>query len=359
MASNNGTALATLDHAPQQFGWDQLVQMGRVMAGSGMFPSVRNPEQAVTLLLLAQSEGLHPMRAAMEYHIIEGKPSLKADTMLARHQISGGKCNWLERTDTKVTAHFIGPLGEATITWDKDRATKAGLWGKANFQKHPCQMLAARCVSEGVRATNPAAIQGFYTPEEVQFFEDKPAAPKQQRPPKDNVRADLDYRDMPAAEVTVHAEDVPEGEAVWAKSGRPVGSVMDEPPAVHNTAVSAEAQARLDAQAQATAAGMLRCGVPIRVELSKGRCDTAGKKQRLAWLAVDTETGAKEPIVCWHQDTPVKATGCEHPEEYTGPVVVTLKRKKDKDTGTTFCEVDTILSVEQSPNFKQEVAANG
>lgn len=201
--------------APQHFTIADMWQMSQAFAKSGMF-GIRNPEQALSLLLIAQAEGIHPAKAMMEYHVIENKPSLKADAMLARHQRSGGKVSWIARADEKVTALFAGPLGEVEITWDKARAVKAGLWDKANFKKHPTQMLAARCISEGVRAVNPAAIQGFYAPEEVQFFEDSaPASPAEapgadDRPSRWEGGERHDPREQPAA--AAPAEPAPPAE---------------------------------------------------------------------------------------------------------------------------------------------------
>jgi len=51
------------------------------------------------------------------------------------------------------------------------RAKQAGLGGKDNWSKYPRQMLRARVLSEGIRATFPGCNTGFYTPEEVQDFE--------------------------------------------------------------------------------------------------------------------------------------------------------------------------------------------
>ena len=176
------TAAPSVQH---RFTLQEMWQMSNAFAKSGMF-GLHSPEQALSLLLIAQAEGIHPAKAMMEYHVIENKPSLKADAMLARHQRNGGKVNWVCRTDIKVTAFFSGPLGEVEITWDQARAMKAGLWGKQNFQRHPAQMLAARCTSEGVRAVNPAAIQGFYAPEELGDYTDEtdsdPPPPAKQMP---------------------------------------------------------------------------------------------------------------------------------------------------------------------------------
>lgn len=97
---------------------------------------------------------------------------MKADAMLARFQLAGGKVRWASLTDTKVVGEFTHESGgSATIEWDMDRAKAAGLGGKANWLKYPRQMLRARVISEGIRTVYPACVVGVYTPEEVQDFE--------------------------------------------------------------------------------------------------------------------------------------------------------------------------------------------
>jgi hypothetical protein len=145
--------------------------MASAVAKSNLF-GVKTPDQALALMLLAQAEGLHPMVAARDYHIIEGRPSMKADAMLARFQLAGGKVRWASLTDTKVVGEFTHESGgSATIEWDMDRAKVAGLGGKGNWLKYPRQMLRARVISEGIRTVYPACVVGVYTPEEVQDFE--------------------------------------------------------------------------------------------------------------------------------------------------------------------------------------------
>lgn len=147
-----------------------VTNMSVAFAKSGFF-GYRNASEAFTLMCLAQANGLHPAKAAERYHIIQGRPAMKADAMLAAFQESGGKVRWVKRTDTCCTLHLEHPNGgELDVTWDKARATAAGLWGKSNWKTYPTQMLSARCVSEGVRALYPACLCGMYTPEEVNDF---------------------------------------------------------------------------------------------------------------------------------------------------------------------------------------------
>ena len=148
-----------------------LERMAHAVAASKLF-GITNPEQALALMLVAQAEGLHPATAARDYHIIQGRPSLKADAMLARYLSSGGKVEWHTHTDAEVEATFSHPQGGTLkIKWDMARAKAAELGGKDMWKKYPRQMLRARVISEGIRATNPAVAVGLYTPEEVEDFE--------------------------------------------------------------------------------------------------------------------------------------------------------------------------------------------
>src|SRR5512146_107229 len=99
--------LATIQAAPLAAGFtfQEIGQMGVALAKSGLF-GCKSPEQAVALLLLAQSEGLHPMRAIQEYDIIQGRPALKPAAMLARFQRDGGKVKYIERTPTRCVIEF-------------------------------------------------------------------------------------------------------------------------------------------------------------------------------------------------------------------------------------------------------------
>lgn len=149
----------------------ELQRMAQAVASSKLF-GITTPDQALALMLVAQAEGLHPATAARDYHIIQGRPALKADAMLARYLSSGGTVEWHEHTDSKVSATFAHPAGGTLkIDWDTERAKKAGLGGKDMWVKYPRQMLRARVISEGIRATNPAVATGVYTPEEVQDME--------------------------------------------------------------------------------------------------------------------------------------------------------------------------------------------
>jgi hypothetical protein len=127
----------------------------------------------MALMLIAQAEGYHPAIAARDYHVIQGRPTLKADAMLARFQSSGGKVEWKEYTDERVTGVFSHPQGgSVTLSWEIAQAKRIGLYKQGSgWEKYPRAMLRARVISEGIRTVYPGCIAGTYTPEEVQDFQ--------------------------------------------------------------------------------------------------------------------------------------------------------------------------------------------
>lgn len=151
-----------------------MERMAKAIAASGLF-GVKSTEQALALMLVAQAEGLHPATAARDYHVISGRPALKADAILARFMQAGGTVKWTCYTDAKVSAVFSHPQGGTVeVDWDMARAKSAGLGSKDTWKSYPRQMLRARVISEGVRTVYPGSCCGVYTPEEVQDFEPLP-----------------------------------------------------------------------------------------------------------------------------------------------------------------------------------------
>ena len=153
--------------------------MARAVVKSNLF-NVKTADEAIALMLIAQAEGQHPAIAARDYHIIQGRPTLKADAMMARFQQAGGKVEWKEYTDDRVTGVFSHPAGGSlSVTWTIEMGKNIGLVKPGSgWQKYPRAMLRARCISEGIRSVYPGCVSGVYTPEEVEDFEPK-AVPAQ------------------------------------------------------------------------------------------------------------------------------------------------------------------------------------
>lgn len=148
-----------------------LQTMAKALADSGMF-GFKTPQQALAIMLVAQSQGIPAAQACVDFDLIQGKPAMTARAMLARFQQAGGVINWIEYTDEVCEAEFSHPQcpRPVKIRWTLDDAKRAGLTMKDNWKKYPRQMLSSRVMSEGVDRCYPSASGGFYPPEVVQDF---------------------------------------------------------------------------------------------------------------------------------------------------------------------------------------------
>lgn len=167
-----GTEIA-LNHTVQD-----VEIMATRAAKSGLFGMTA--DQAFTLMQLCIAEGLHPIQAIKRYHIIEGKPSMRADAMQAEFQRHGGRVKWVETSGEACEAEFSHPTHHpdpyrVRVTFaemDKAGITKGQSGLKKNWRCFPAAMLRARVISAGVRMIDPGVIVGIYTPEEVQDFDE-------------------------------------------------------------------------------------------------------------------------------------------------------------------------------------------
>ena len=174
--------LVKIEHAApaQRRSFDEIMRMAETIAKSRLF-GVTQVDQVVALMLMAEAEGRHVASAMQDYSVIQGKPSLKAEAMLARFQQAGGKVKWTCLTDERVAAIFSHAQCEPVeIDWDMARAKQAQL-ANPMWKKYPRQMLRARVISEGVRTAYPGALGGMYAPEEVIDFEPTRSPPNPAR----------------------------------------------------------------------------------------------------------------------------------------------------------------------------------
>lgn len=151
--------------------FQEMRAAARAIVNSGLF-GLENEDEALSLMVLAQAEGMHYGAAVRDYRVIQGRPALKADAMLARFQQAGGRVEWLEYTDTVVKGKFSHPAGgTVTVDWTIERGRKAGLADKTNWKQYPRAMLRSRVISEAVRTVFPGVCAGVYSVEEVQDFQ--------------------------------------------------------------------------------------------------------------------------------------------------------------------------------------------
>lgn len=150
--------------------FDALQNMAKAVSESKLWRSVDSPQKALALMMLCQSEGLHPMTAVRRYDLIQGTPTLKSEAQLAEFYARGGVVKWMQRTAEVCEAKFSHPKhcpDGVIIKWTLEDARRAGLLSKDNWKNFPRQMLSARVAAEGVQVVDPGAGLGMLTPEEA------------------------------------------------------------------------------------------------------------------------------------------------------------------------------------------------
>ncbi len=164
-----GTELAI--QGQQSYSLPDLQVMAKQVAGSKLFGGAESEQAAFTLMLLCQAEGLHPINAMRRYHIIKGRPTMRADAMQAEFQRQGGIVRWEKSDKDSCRARFVHkihapePGFSVEVWWEECSAA-----GNTDmYRKFPAPMLRARCISQGVRAVLPGVVVGIYTPEEIEI----------------------------------------------------------------------------------------------------------------------------------------------------------------------------------------------
>lgn len=115
--------------------------------------------------------GLEPLQALASIAVINGRATLSSDLMAAVIRRAGHTLRIVETSPESVTATLIRADDKTfkfEVTWDKDKAVKAGLWGqKGPWSQYPTQMLRARAITEVARQGASEALMGMiYSPED-------------------------------------------------------------------------------------------------------------------------------------------------------------------------------------------------
>lgn len=212
--------------------------MAEAVARSGLF-GMKSPDQALALMLVAQSENQHPATITQDYDIIQGKACRKTHSVMARFQQMGGKVEWHNLTDSIADATFSHPAGGSLrIEWTIEQAKKAGLTNKENWKNYPRAMLRARVIAEAVRAVYPAAIGGMLIAEEAADMPERDMGSAERVPATPPAKPEL-----PACPQDVLDAELPKWEKVIAAGRKTAQAILDM--AVTRYTLTAEQKAKI------------------------------------------------------------------------------------------------------------------
>ncbi len=141
--------------------------------------------QAFTLMMVCEADGLHPIQAIRRFHVIKGRPAMRADAILADMLRLGWSVAWTtELDDREVQEAFFRhktkcPDGKA-VRFSFEDAKKAKVSGNDSWQNWTPAMLRARVSTIACRALDPGIIVGLYSVEEVEDMRPSPEAERLQ-----------------------------------------------------------------------------------------------------------------------------------------------------------------------------------
>lgn len=148
--------------------------LAKTVVDSGMFDSYGTPAAAFLTIMAGREMGLGAMASLRSFHVVEGKPTMSAQLMMAMC-IASPLCKSFRvkrsETTSKVAVVEVQRHDWAEperYTWTIEDAQEAGLTGKNVWKKYPRDMLINRAIAEAARFVFPELMANVYTPEELE-----------------------------------------------------------------------------------------------------------------------------------------------------------------------------------------------
>ena len=170
------TALATIPNTSAGLAFEpsdvgSALQLATILVSSRLLPRALNtPEAAFTVIMAGRELGLTAMQSLRSLHVIEGKPVMSSDLMMALC-LRSPLCErfvLVESTDAVATYEAKRVNQEPVrLSFTAKQAEAAGLLGKDNWKKFRAAMLRARCLAAPARIGFADLMLGVYETDEI------------------------------------------------------------------------------------------------------------------------------------------------------------------------------------------------
>lgn len=156
---------------------EETFRLAGAIQQSGMAPASFKTPEAVMVAIMAGAElGLPPFQALQSFAVVNGRPTLWGDGLVAVARTNGAKVKeWSDGHADAMVAHCIvtRPDGEEIErSFSVAEAKKAGLWGKQGpWTQYPQRMLAMRARAYALRDGCADYLRGFQVREEVEDYQ--------------------------------------------------------------------------------------------------------------------------------------------------------------------------------------------
>ena len=166
---------------------------------------LNKPAQILCAIQYGREIGLSPMQALQSIAVINGKPSIYGDGLIALCQ-SFSECEDIKEefdAKTMTATCVVRRKGRSPVVhqWDVAKATKAGLWDKAGpWKQYPERMLQMRARGFALRDAFADRLKGIITAEEAR---DYPTQEERQLKVVTPIRQKIEVQEPPAKEETI------------------------------------------------------------------------------------------------------------------------------------------------------------
>ena len=152
---------------------DEALRLADLLAQSDIVPKdyIGKPGNVLVAMQWGAEIGLAPLQAMSHIAVINGRPSLWGDALLAIVRGSGLLADFTEELGEDCVTCTATRRGERTISrsFSRDDAKQAGLLGKAGpWTQYPRRMMQMRARAWVLRDLFPDVIRGLHLAEEAQ-----------------------------------------------------------------------------------------------------------------------------------------------------------------------------------------------
>lgn len=162
--SGQNAALLPMGDTPEASEFAFRINQAQMFLKSGLLPaSIKTVEQVITLAAMGEQLGISPIAAINGIDVIQGRPSIKPDLMLALIYKSR-ELEDLQVTDDGETCTVVMTRKGMTPHTEKfsmKDAAAMNLLGKDNWRKQPGVMRKKRAIAAAARIVFPDVIWGF------------------------------------------------------------------------------------------------------------------------------------------------------------------------------------------------------
>jgi hypothetical protein len=207
---------------------EELYRFAKFVAASPFAPrGFQSPEAIVVAIQYGYELGLTPMQSLQNVAVINGKPSIYGDAMLAVVRASGLLEYITERLEGIGTARTatcvvkrVGAPHERVTQFSVADAQRAGLWGKPGpWQQYPDRMLMFRARGFALRDEFGDVLKGLISAEEAADYPARARGTVVEMPRRPAAAEAADAEVAPAPGEPITTEQAKQFNRAWADAG--------------------------------------------------------------------------------------------------------------------------------------------